>query len=94
MSDGWPPLDEAEHATALTPEEREGPIPSHITPRGELNELEQQNILEAVTWASMRQRDPVGEPFGRNLHRRMFRDVWKGPEAIVHPTRISVSNGR
>jgi Fic-DOC domain mobile mystery protein B len=71
------PLDEAENATPLTPEEREGLIPSHITLRSELNELEQQNILEAVAWASLRRRDPAGEPFGRNLHRRMFRDVWK-----------------
>jgi Fic-DOC domain mobile mystery protein B len=70
------PLDEAESATPLTPEEREGLIPSHITLRSELNELEQQNILEAAIWASRRRRDPVGEPFGRNLHRRMFRDVW------------------
>jgi|SRR6266850_7034023 Fic-DOC domain mobile mystery protein B len=70
------PLDEAESATPLTPAEREGLIPSHITLRSELNELEQQNILEAATWASLRRRDPVGEPFARSLHRRMFRDVW------------------
>jgi Fic-DOC domain mobile mystery protein B len=71
------PLDEAEHATPLTAEEREGLIPSHVTLHSELNELEQQNILEADTWASLRRRDPVSEPFGRNLHRRMFRDVWR-----------------
>jgi len=70
------PLDEAESATPLTPAEREGLIPSHITLRSELNELEQQNILEAATWVSLRRRDPVGEPFARSLHRRMFRDVW------------------
>jgi Fic-DOC domain mobile mystery protein B len=70
------PLDEPEHATTLTPEEREGLIPSHVTLHSELNELEQQNILEADTWASQRKRNPVGEPFGRNLHCRMFGDVW------------------
>ena len=69
-------LDPPEHATPLTPEEREGLIPSHVTLQSELNELEQQNILEADTWTSLRKRDPLGEPFGRNLHRRMFRDVW------------------
>jgi Fic-DOC domain mobile mystery protein B len=42
-----------------------------------LNELEQQNILEADAWASLRRRDPVKEPFGRNLHRRMLGDVWR-----------------
>ncbi|MFZ3326688.1 MAG: mobile mystery protein B [Methylocella sp.] len=71
------PLDEPEDATPLTPEEREGLIPSHVTLRSELNELEQQNILEADAWASFRRRDPVKEPFGRNLHRRMFGDVWR-----------------
>ena len=39
------PLDEADDATPLSHEEREGPIPSHVTLRGELNELEQQDIL-------------------------------------------------
>lgn len=71
------PLDEAKNATPLTPEEREGLIPSHVTLRGQLNELEQQNILEADVWAFLTRRDPVKEPFGRNLHRRMFRDVWR-----------------
>jgi Fic-DOC domain mobile mystery protein B len=71
------PLAEADNATPLTPEEREGLIPAHVTLRSELNELEQQNILQANTWAFLRRRNPVGEPFGRNLHLRMFRDVWK-----------------
>jgi Fic-DOC domain mobile mystery protein B len=70
------PLAEAENATPLTPEAREGLIPAHVTLRSELNELEQQNILQANTWAFLRRRKPVGEPFGCNLHRRMFRDVW------------------
>ncbi len=39
------PLDEPDDATPLSHEEREGPIPSHVTLRGELNELEQQDIL-------------------------------------------------
>jgi hypothetical protein len=59
------PLDEAQDATPLTPEEREGLIPSHVTLRSELNELEQQNILEADAWASLRRWDPVNEPFAR-----------------------------
>jgi Fic-DOC domain mobile mystery protein B len=71
------PLSEPENATPLTPEEREGLIPSHVTLRSELNALEQQNILEADAWASLRRRDPVKEPFGRNHHRRMLRDVWR-----------------
>jgi Fic-DOC domain mobile mystery protein B len=69
--------DEPDDATPLTPEEREGLIPSHVTLRRELNELEQQNILTADVWAHQRRHDPVSEPFARNLHRRMFRKVWK-----------------
>ncbi len=67
---------EPAHATPLTPEERDGLIPSHVTLHSELNELEQQNILEADFWALSRKRNPVSEPFGRHLHRRMFGDVW------------------
>lgn len=72
---GWP--QEPEDATVLDPDEREGLIPSHITLRRELNELEQQNILEATSWALARRRDPVDEGFGRRLHRRMFGQVWQ-----------------
>lgn len=69
--------DEPEGATPLTPEEREGLIPAQVTLRRELNELEQQNILEASLWVTRRRRDPVSEAFGRNLHRRMFSQVWR-----------------
>ena len=87
------PLDQPEHATPLTPEEREGLISSHVTMHTELNELEQQNILEADTWALSRKRDAVGEPFGRNLHRRMFRNVWTWAGTYRTSDKISVSNG-
>ncbi len=69
--------DEPEGATPLTPEEREGLIPAQVTLRRELNELEQQNILEASLWVIRRSRDPVSETFARNLHRRMFSKVWR-----------------
>lgn len=68
--------DEPDDATPLSPTERDGLIPSHVALRRELNELEQQNILAAVTWAAGRVRNPVHEPFGRNLHKRMFGNVW------------------
>lgn len=66
-----------EDATPLSPEEREGLIPMHIALRRELNELEQQNIIEAEIWAFQRRRNPLDEAFGRNLHRRMFGKVWR-----------------
>ena len=71
------PLDEPDDATPLTADERQGLIPSHVALRRELNELEQQNILEADIWAFSRKHDPVKEPFLRNLHQRMFGDVWR-----------------
>lgn len=69
--------DEPNDATPLTPEEREGLIPSHVTLRKELNELEQQNIITASVWADSRRHYPVNEAFARGLHRRMFGMVWR-----------------
>lgn len=63
-------------ATPLAPEERNGLIPSHVTLRHELNELEQLNIIEADQWAFQRKRNVLNEPFLRGLHRRMFNHVW------------------
>jgi Fic-DOC domain mobile mystery protein B len=64
-------------ATPLTPDEREGLIPTHITLRGELNELEQNNIAEADRWAFERKRNVLDEAFLKNLHRRMLNKVWR-----------------
>jgi Fic-DOC domain mobile mystery protein B len=69
--------DEPDGATPLTPEERAQLIPSHVTLRRELNELEQQNILEANTWVFGRKRNRMKEAFGRRMHRRMFGKVWR-----------------
>ncbi len=66
-----------DHATPITPAERDGLIPTHVTLRGELNELEQKNIAEADGWAFARKRGVLGEPFLLGLHRRMFRHVWR-----------------
>jgi Fic-DOC domain mobile mystery protein B len=66
-----------EDATPLDPQERNGLIPTHVTLRRELNELEHGNILEADAWAFSRKRKVLGEAFLCNLHRRMFGKVWK-----------------
>lgn len=68
---------EPAHGTPLTAEEREGLIPSHVTLRSELSELEQQNILEADLWAFGRSHDPLKRTFLRSMHRRMFGKVWR-----------------
>lgn len=64
-------------ATPLSDEERQGLIPSYISLRGELNEAEQANILEAESWAFGRKRDVLDERFLDNLHKRMFGNVWR-----------------
>ena len=76
MSD---PLFDAEDdaATPLTPEEREGLIPTYITLRHELNEAEQIGIEEANRWAFGRRRDVLDENFLKGLHKRMFGQVWR-----------------
>ena len=77
MSD---PLFEAddEANTPLTPEGRQGLIPTYITTRAELNEAEQENIAEADRWAFSRKRgDVVDVDFLMALHRRMLRKVWR-----------------
>jgi fido (protein-threonine AMPylation protein) len=54
-----------------------GLVPSWITLRHELNEVEQGNILEGERWAFSRDRNVLEEGFLRELHRRMFAQVWK-----------------
>ncbi|MBL8552832.1 MAG: mobile mystery protein B [Phenylobacterium sp.] len=64
--------------TPLTPEGRQGLIPTYITTRAELNEAEQENIAEADRWAFSRKRaDVVDVDFLMALHRRMLRKVWR-----------------
>lgn len=64
--------------TPLTDEEREQLIPAYITLRHELNEAEQINIGQALRWATSRKkRDVLEQNFLRQLHKRMFGDVWR-----------------
>jgi Fic-DOC domain mobile mystery protein B len=73
-------LGSAEGNTPLSPEEELELIPNLAT-REELNEWERLNILKADAWAldakRSRRRDPLTEPFVRELHRRMFDRTWK-----------------
>jgi len=70
--------DPDEAATPLDEDEREALVPSYITSRGELNEAEQANILEAEEWAFTRKRDVLNERFLDDLHKRMLGRVWRG----------------
>jgi Fic-DOC domain mobile mystery protein B len=66
--------------TPLSGDELADLIPD-LTTQEELNEWERQNILEADAWAldsaSSNSRDPLTEPYVRELHRRMFDQTWK-----------------
>jgi Fic-DOC domain mobile mystery protein B len=66
--------------TPIRPEEAEQLIPE-ISTIGELNEYEALNILRAREWAfddrTMKSLDPLDELYVRELHHRMFDNVWK-----------------
>lgn len=69
--------EEPDGATPLDPDELEGLKFRHITTRGELNELEQVNVESGLQWLQRRRkRDVLSEGFVRELHRRLFGEVW------------------
>jgi Fic-DOC domain mobile mystery protein B len=71
-------LDYPAGATPLSPEELAELVPGHVTLQGQLNELEEANILRATEWLYARRRgDPLDERFVHRVHQRMFDGVWK-----------------
>jgi len=67
-----------EGATPLNPDEAGDLLLTHITTRGELDRWEQDNIVAALTWLDKaKPTDILTEQFVKELHRRMFGDVWK-----------------
>src|SRR5882762_5794114 len=79
MSDMIPGPSVAPGNTALTADELAGLRPSLAT-KGELDQFERKNILEANRWAFnprvLKREDPLIEPYLRELHRRMFGQTW------------------
>ncbi|MEV6415433.1 mobile mystery protein B [Kribbella sp. NPDC051718] len=70
--DGQTPVD-ADDAQYLTPEY------SDLRTRGELNDAEASNIVDALLWLDDQgpaPEDLLHQGFLRELHRRMFGDVW------------------
>ncbi len=89
MSD--PLFGDDDAATPLTPDEMQGLIPSYITLRRELNEAEQNGIMNAEPWAFSRKRDVLEEKFLRQLHKKMFKEVWRwAGEFRTTPRNIGV----
>lgn len=73
-------LDYTDGQTPLEEDEKEGLLIKTISTRGELDEFEQQNIEKAVLWTMKRKFktvDILSESFVRELHRKMYADVWK-----------------
>ncbi len=66
--------------TPLEEEEKEGLKIKTITIQGELDEFEQLNIEKAVEWtihANLKYEKILTEKFVKDLHKRMYGDVWK-----------------
>ncbi|WP_430411041.1 mobile mystery protein B [Kordia sp.] len=66
--------------TPLDEEEKEGLKIKSVTTQGELDEFEQLNIEKAVEWtmhAKLKTKTILTEKFIKNLHKRMYGDVWK-----------------
>lgn len=70
-------LDDPDGATPLDPGEMEGLRFSHITKRGELDQLEQANITSGLSWLGKQNgNDLLTDHFARKLHEKMFGQVW------------------
>jgi fido (protein-threonine AMPylation protein) len=66
--------------TPLNGEEKNGLKIKLITTQAELDEVEQLNIEKAVEWTIQTKFKPeniLTEKFIKNLHKRMYQDVWK-----------------
>jgi len=71
------PFHADKNATPLTEAERADLIPTYISLRSELNEIEQKNVAQAYVWAFRRKRQVIDEAFLKGLHHRMFNSVWR-----------------
>ena len=72
-------LHEPAGATPLTPDELLGLKAKHIATRGELNELEGENIIAGLTWLDRRPKsfDVLTDAAVREVHKRLFGEVWE-----------------
>ncbi|MBW2172663.1 MAG: mobile mystery protein B [Deltaproteobacteria bacterium] len=67
-----------EGATPIDPNEAAGLLLTHITTQGELDRWEHDNIVEALAWIEKtRPTDILNEQFIKQLHKKMFGNVWK-----------------
>ncbi len=92
-------FDEPDGATPLDPDELAGLRHEHVTTRAQLDELEQANIVQGSQWLdAARNPDILSESFLRNLHKRLFGEVWiwagkfrpREKSIGIDPSQISV----
>ncbi len=71
-------MDYPDGATPLNSDEMEGLKYPHIETRGELDQLEQQNIQEGYNWLKRQRKfkDFISEAFVIELHKQLFGSVW------------------
>jgi len=93
-------MEYVEGETPLDPDEMDGLRFSHITTRGQLNELEQANIDDGELWLKRQKNlDLLTDQFVRTLHKKLFGKVWSWAGTYrrteknvgVDPVQISVS---
>lgn len=89
-------LDYADGQTPLDEDEKEGLRIPTIATRGELDEYEQHNIEQALQWIlknSFTAEKVFTENFLREVHRKMYGDVWKWQVSLDSPVRILALTG-
>jgi Fic-DOC domain mobile mystery protein B len=79
-------MDYPEGATPLDPDEMEGLKLPHIETRGELDQVEQQNIQDGYNWLSRQRKykDFLSDVFLRALHDNLFGEVWSWAGQFRH----------
>ncbi len=73
-------LDYSNGQTPIDEDDKEGLLIKTISNLGELNEFEQLNVEKAIEWTLTRNLNTekiLTEEFVKELHKRMFGDVWK-----------------
>ncbi len=73
-------LDYTDGQTPIDQDEKSGLKIKSISTMGELNEFEQQNIEEAISWkesSNFSTSNVLTVDFIKSVHRRMFKNVWR-----------------
>ena len=66
-----------DNSTPLTEEEKQQLKAKWSTTRAELNELETKGIADTDSWLRKNKTDILNETFIKNLHKKMFGNIWK-----------------